>query len=50
LLNRLKANFEQENISVAIGYSMRHPSSGLHFAAEQADKKCMRISKKLNQL
>lgn len=47
LLNRLKANFEQENISVAIGYSMRHPSSGLHFAAEQADKKMYENKQKI---
>lgn len=47
LLNRLKANFEQENISVAIGYSMRHPSSGLYFAAEQADKKMYENKQKI---
>ena len=39
LLKRLVANFEQQNVSTAIGFSMRHPSSGLYFAAEQADKK-----------
>lgn len=39
LLKRLIANFEQQNVSTAIGFSMRHPSSGLYFAAEQAGKK-----------
>lgn len=39
LLNRIIEAFAQAKISIAIGFSMRHPSRGLLFAAEQADKK-----------
>ena len=39
LLKRIINAFTQEKISIAIGFSMRHPGRGLLFAAEQADKK-----------
>lgn len=39
LLKRIIEAFAQAKISIAIGFSMRHPGRGLLFAAEQADKK-----------
>ncbi|NNH78739.1 sensor domain-containing diguanylate cyclase [Acinetobacter terrae] len=39
LLKRIIDAFAQAKISIAIGFSMRHPARGLLFAAEQADKK-----------
>lgn len=39
LLERIMQAFENANISVAIGFAMRHPSLGLSNATAEADKK-----------
>lgn len=46
LLKRIIDNFAQTEISIAIGFSMRHPTRGLLFAAEQADKKMFEYKRK----
>ena len=50
LLKRILDNFARAKISIAIGLSMRHPSHGLLFAAEQADKKMFEHKRKLKLL
>ena len=47
LLKRIIDNFAQTEISIAIGFSMRHPSRGLLFAAEQADKKMFEYKRQI---
>lgn len=47
LLERIIYTFAQAEISIAIGFSMRHPSRGLLFAAEQADKKMFEYKRKV---
>lgn len=42
LLKRIRENLEQAQISAAIGFSMRHPATGLLIAQDQADEEMYR--------